>query len=84
MNIIQHIVNKKLNNITVEELLKYSKDYNIPISVAQAQQVVVLIKGQNINIYNSAERLKLINKIAAVTSPATAQQVNALLEQLVK
>jgi hypothetical protein len=84
MNIIQQIINKKLNNITVEELLKFSKEYQIPITVDQAQQVVFLIKGQNINIYNTAERLELIKKIAKVTSPATAQQVNILLQNLLK
>ncbi|MBO9129617.1 DUF2624 domain-containing protein [Bacillus sp. 165] len=84
MNIIQQIVNKKLNNITVGELLKFSKDYQIPITVDQAQQVVSLIKGQNINIYNDAERLELIKKIAQVTSPVTAQQVNILLQNLLK
>jgi TRAP-type C4-dicarboxylate transport system substrate-binding protein len=84
MNIIQQIVNKKLNAITTNELLKYSTDYQIPITVEQAQQVVTLIKGQNINIYNPEERLELIKKIAKVTSPSTAQQVNTLLQKLLK
>ncbi|MDG4655511.1 DUF2624 domain-containing protein [Ectobacillus antri] len=82
MNIIQHLVNKKLNNMTGPDLLKLSKEYNISITVEQAQQVSVLIKGQNINIYNDAERLALIQKIAKVTSPVTAQQVNTLLQKL--
>jgi hypothetical protein len=82
MNIIQHLVNKKLNNMTGPDLLKLSKEYNISITVEQAQQVSVLIKGQNINIYNDAERLALIQKIAKVTSPVTAQQVNNLLQKL--
>ncbi|WP_028399226.1 DUF2624 domain-containing protein [Ectobacillus panaciterrae] len=82
MNIIQQIVNKKLNGITAAELMKLSKDYQITITVEQAQQVTALIKGQNINIYNSAERLELIKKIAKVTSPSTAQQVNMLLQKL--
>ncbi|UOY94030.1 DUF2624 domain-containing protein [Ectobacillus sp. JY-23] len=82
MNIIQHLVNKKLNNMTGPDLLKLSKEYNISITVEQAQQVSVLIKGQNINIYNDAERLALVQKIAKVTSPATAQQVNTLLQKL--
>ncbi len=68
--------------MTGPDLLKLSKEYNISITVEQAQQVSVLIKGQNINIYNDAERLALIQKIAKVTSPVTAQQVNTLLQKL--
>ncbi|MFD3447709.1 DUF2624 domain-containing protein [Microbacteriaceae bacterium 4G12] len=84
MNIIQHFVNKKLNSMTVDELLKYSKDYQIPITAGQAKQVVSLINGKNINIYNSVERIELIKRIAKVTSPSVAQQVNTLLQKLLK
>lgn len=77
-------MNKKLNGITAEELMKYGKEYNIAITVKQCQQVATLMKGQNINIYNDTERLQLIKKIAKVTSPETARQVNALLLNLVK
>ncbi|MFB9761813.1 DUF2624 domain-containing protein [Ectobacillus funiculus] len=82
MNFIQQIVNKKLNNITTNELLKLSKEYQIPITEDQAQKIVSLIKGKNINIYSHIERIELIKQIAQVTSPATAQQVNTLLQNL--
>ncbi|MFP3124562.1 DUF2624 domain-containing protein [Ectobacillus funiculus] len=82
MNFIQQIVNKKLNNITTNELLKLSKEYQIPITEDQAQKIVSLIKGKNINIYSHIERIELIKQIAQVTSPSTAQQVNTLLQNL--
>ncbi len=82
MNFIQQIVNKKLNNITTNELLKLSKEYQIPITEEQSQKIVSLIKGKNINIYSHIERIGLIKQIAKVTSPSTAQQVNTLLQNL--
>jgi len=82
MNFIQQIINKKLNNITTNELLKLSKEYQIPITEEQAQKIVSLIKGKNINIYSHTERIELIKQIAKVTSPSTAQQVNTLLQNL--
>ena len=82
MNFIQQIVNKKLNNITANELLKLSKEYQIPITEEQTQKIVSLIKGKNINIYSHIERIELIKQIAKVTSPSTAQQVNTLLQNL--
>ena len=64
--------------------MKYSKEYEVPITAAQADQIVVLIKGKNINIYDNNERLELLKQIAKVTSPTTAQQVNTLFQQLLK
>ncbi|MDM5156482.1 DUF2624 domain-containing protein [Bacillus sp. DX1.1] len=84
MNLIKHIVNKKLNHISTKELLKYSKEYEVPITTEQADKIVILMKGKNINIYDTQERLELLKKIAKVTSPATAQQVNILFQQLLK
>lgn len=82
MNFIQQMVNRKLNNITANELLKLSNEYQIPITEVQAQKIVSLIKGKNINIYSHTERIDLIKQIAKVTSPSTAQQVNTLLQHL--
>lgn len=73
MNLIKQLVNKKLNHISTKELLKYSKEYDVPITTAQADQIVGLMKGKNINIYDNDERLALLKQIAQVTSPATAQ-----------
>ena len=84
MNLIKQLVNKKLNHISTKELLKYSKEYDVPITTAQADQIVGLMKGKNINIYDNDERLALLKQIAQVTSPATAQQVNTFFQQLLK
>jgi len=84
MNLIKQLVNKKLNHISTKELLKYSKEYDVPITTAQADQIVGLMKGKNINIYDNDERLALLKQIAQVTSTATAQQVNTLFQQLLK
>lgn len=84
MNLIKQLVNKKLNHISTKELLKYSKEYDVPITTAQADQIVGLMKGKDINIYDNDERLALLKQIAQVTSPATAQQVNTLFQQLLK
>lgn len=84
MNLIQQLVNKKLNHITTNELLKYSKEYAVFITPEQAEQIVTLIHGKNINIYDTDARIHLLKQIAHVTSPATAQKVNTLFQQLLK
>lgn len=84
MNLIQQFVNKKLNNMTSKELLKYSVEYGVSITNEQADKIVTLIQGKQINIYDNQERLQLLKQIAKVTSPATAQQINTLFQKLIK
>ncbi|MCM3193263.1 DUF2624 domain-containing protein [Priestia megaterium] len=82
MKIVQQIVNKKVNNITPKELLKYSKQYSIPITDQQAHTLVSVIRQQPVNIYNLEERRNLIKQIAQVTDRETARRVNELFQQL--
>lgn len=84
MNLIQQLINKKLNHITPKELLKYSKEYTVFITPEQAEQIATLIHGKNINIYDTDARVYLLKQIARVTSPTTAQKVNTLFQQLLK
>lgn len=81
MILFQKIINQKLNNISVEELMQYAKQFNISIGRAQAAEVVKTMNGKNINIFNVNERKKLLSQIASITSPQTAQQVNQLFQK---
>ncbi|MDF0727192.1 DUF2624 domain-containing protein [Cytobacillus sp. S13-E01] len=78
MSIFQQIINKKVNSITIEELLSYSQQYQIKITRTQASQIVKLIRGKNINIFDDNERHKLIKGVAKITSPAIARELNTM------
>ncbi|MDQ0224848.1 DUF2624 domain-containing protein [Metabacillus niabensis] len=84
MILFQKIINQKLNSISVEELLQYAKQFNVAIDRTQAAKVVSIINGQNINIFNHVERKQLLNQIAAITSPETANEVNAIFQKFIK
>ncbi|MFC3882943.1 DUF2624 domain-containing protein [Bacillus songklensis] len=84
MKIFQQIVNHKINHLTIKELLKYSKEYNISLVEAQAQHLISIIKEKPIDIYNEKERHELIKKIARVTNVQTAKKVQQLLQELMK
>jgi len=82
MNLIQMMVNRKVNNITPQELINFSQQYQVPISFDQATKITALLRGQNINIYDDFQRSQLLNRIANVTSVQTANQMNAIFQQL--
>ncbi|MGG4490013.1 DUF2624 domain-containing protein [Metabacillus idriensis] len=83
MILFQKIVNQKLNSLDADGLLQLAKQNNLAIDRIQAQQIVRIIRGKNINIFDDAERIRLLKKVAAITSPATAQQVNQLFQQFI-
>lgn len=81
MILFQKIINQKLNNISVEELMQYANQFNISIERPQAAEVVKAMHGKNINIFNVNERKKLLAQIASITSPQTAQHVNQIFQK---
>ncbi len=82
MNLIQQLINKKVNNITVPELLKYCHQYDISITNQQAAQVVSVIRQKAVNIYHLPERMELLHKISLISNPETAKKVDGLLQKL--
>jgi ribosomal protein L12E/L44/L45/RPP1/RPP2 len=81
--LLQKIINQKLNSLDADGLLQLAKQNGLSIDRVQAQAIVRIIRGKNINIFNEAERISLLKKVAAITSPETAQQVNQLLKQFI-
>ncbi|TYS69200.1 DUF2624 domain-containing protein [Sutcliffiella horikoshii] len=84
MNIYQQIVNKKLHNITAEELMKYSGEYNISLTLDQAKKVAALLQSKKVNVFNTSERIQLMKEVAKITGHETAKKVNQLFLEFTK
>ncbi|WNS74320.1 DUF2624 domain-containing protein [Bacillus sp. DTU_2020_1000418_1_SI_GHA_SEK_038] len=84
MKIFENIINHKISNITADELLKYGTQFQISITKGQANKIASFLRGKNINIFNDAERSKLVKEIAKLAGPETAKQVNQLFIQFSK
>lgn len=84
MKLFENVVNHKINNVTYEEIIKYSKQFNVTISTDHAKKVEKLIRGKGINIFNDQERVRLIKDIAKITGPETAKQLNQLFQQFTR
>lgn len=83
MSLFKNIINKKMNSITVDELLSYSQQYQVAINRNQAKEIVKLIRGKNINLFDDNERHRLLKQVARITSPEVARQLNTLFNQLI-
>ncbi|PGS55135.1 DUF2624 family protein [Bacillus sp. AFS041924] len=82
MNIIQTLVNKKVNNITPKDLLKLSQQYQVYITPDQANKVAAILNGKNYNIYDAEHKKQILAQIENVTSKATAQQIDTIFQKL--
>ncbi|KAF1679604.1 DUF2624 domain-containing protein [Bacillus mexicanus] len=81
MILFQKIILQRLNQATADDLLKYSKQYGIHLTRAQAIEVANLLYGKNVNIFNESERMRLLKQVETITSKETAQTVNELFKQ---
>ncbi|RLQ98203.1 DUF2624 domain-containing protein [Falsibacillus albus] len=81
MKLLQNVINHKMNTVTADELLKYAKQFNVRINEAQAEKIAAHIRGKNINIFDDAQRSKLIKEIAKIAGPSVAKEVNTLFVQ---
>lgn len=84
MNIYQQIINKKLHNISPEELMNYSAQNNISLTTDQAKKVSALLQSKKVNVFNTSERIQLMKEVAKITGHETAKKVNQLFMEFTK
>ncbi|AMX82873.1 hypothetical protein GS3922_03785 [Geobacillus subterraneus] len=84
MNFYQQIVKQKLKTITPEQLVAYSQDYDLPITVSQAKKILHLARTNDINIFDPKERKKWVRELAKITSPEIAKKANELFLKFVQ
>ncbi|WP_226583077.1 DUF2624 domain-containing protein [Halobacillus litoralis] len=83
-NVAQQFITQKLKQLTVKDLLFYSKKYRIPISKEEAASIVKALKKNEENPFDPKGRKRMLKKLASITSVDTARSVNQLLIKLAK
>jgi hypothetical protein len=84
VNIYQQIINQKIKKITPEELVSYSEDYGIKLTIEEAKKIIYIARNNKINVFNPQERIKWVKELAKITSPQTAKQANELFLKFIK
>lgn len=84
MKFLENVINMKINGITAKELVKYGRQFNIHVSLEQAEQIAQYLRGRNVDIFNNEDRTKVVKEIAKITGPETAKKVNQLFLMLTK
>ncbi|MDQ0213896.1 hypothetical protein J2S13_000290 [Oikeobacillus pervagus] len=78
MKFIHSFVNNKINSISSDDLLKYSKAFNISLTTDQAEKICDHLSRSKINIFDDSERTQLVKDVAKIAGPKTAREINRL------
>lgn len=76
---IQHMVNHKINTISPEELVQLASSQGIRITKKEAVRVIAILRSEKINIKNTNQINRLLNKIKKEVNPTAMKQVEQLL-----
>jgi hypothetical protein len=82
MKLFETIINMKLNRITTSELLSFSGQQGVTLSNSEAEQIVHLLKGKSINIFDEAERKIVLEQIDDIVGAKRAKQIEQLFYNL--
>ncbi|WP_017755807.1 DUF2624 family protein [Calidifontibacillus oryziterrae] len=82
---IQQMINQKINTITVNELIKHGRTYNIILTPNDASKIIKILKTEPyIDIQDDEQHKRLIKKIGKDVSLDVAKKANELLNQFKK
>lgn len=79
---VQQYINQKLKTITVDELLKHARTYNISLTNVEAAKIIEILKAEkSISISNDEQHRQIIKKIGKEINVSLARKANELLKQ---
>ncbi|MGD9678554.1 MAG: DUF2624 family protein [Vulcanibacillus sp.] len=78
----KHLINQKINQLTINDLMYYASKYNIDISVTQATKIYWILKTERFNITDHAQIMRLIRKLDKELSSDVRNKVIYLIEEL--
>lgn len=64
--IIRQMVNQKVRNLTVKELIRQGREHNIDITVKQAKQILAIFHAQPFDIGNEKLIRSINNKLKKI------------------
>lgn len=80
---IKDLINRKMNQITLEELLHYSTQYGFSLTQVEAQQILTYIQNNPIDPFDQNNREKIFQDLAQITDHNTASKAKSLFNEII-
>lgn len=79
---IRQMVNDKINNMTPTQLRQFAAQYDMDITTGQARIITSIMHEEIIDIANSKQRKRILEKITTHVNENIAKKAQALLDIL--
>ena len=84
MSIFKNIINNKINKISGAELLSYAKQFDVGISMEEAEKIARILRGKKYDIFDDGTRAKVLKQIEQITGPEKTREINKIFSELTK
>ena len=80
---IKEMVKMKIRQLSHQDLLNYSKEYNFSLTEMQSRSIIAYLQTNNLDPFLESDRVKMFNKLAEITDHATASKTIRLFNELI-
>ncbi|HLQ97884.1 MAG TPA: DUF2624 domain-containing protein [Candidatus Dormibacteraeota bacterium] len=80
---IKEIIKRKLNQITVGDLLQYGEQYGFSLTHTEAEKIVQYLKTNHIDPFNKHDRTKMFQALTEITDQNTAHKAQNLFDEMI-
>lgn len=81
---IKQLIMKKLNDITLNDLLYYSHQYGFILNKTEAEQIVTYLKNNKLDPFDQDNHEKLFQDLARITNHETAMKAQKFLNEIIR
>ncbi|MBP3951273.1 DUF2624 family protein [Bacillus suaedae] len=79
--IMQQLVNQKVNSLSSQDLLQLAAQYNISLSTKQADQVIAILRSEQINVADQAQIQRILQRLQTEVDSHVSSVIRQLLQQ---
>lgn len=79
--IMQQLVNQKVNSLSSQDLLQLATQYNISLSPKQADQVIAILRSEQINVADQAQIQRILQRLQTEVDSHVSSVIQQLLQQ---
>ncbi|TXL67990.1 DUF2624 domain-containing protein [Cerasibacillus terrae] len=82
--LLKELIIRRLQLLSADEVLYYSKQYGFSISKEEAKDIVSYLKSNPVQPFHKKGKEKMLTDLANITSIETAIKARNLLEELIQ
>ncbi len=80
---IKELIKRKLNQISVADLLQYAEQYGFSLTKTEAEKIVMYLRTNNIDPFNKNDRTKMFQALTQITDINTANKAQNLFDEMI-